>query len=96
MAQHYVYIMTNATRTLYIGVTNDLQRRVYEHKCRLVDGFAKRYNITWLAYYEATDDVSAALSREKQLKRWNRSKKLALVESLNPHWKDLAQEWYAE
>ena len=63
---------------------------------KLVDGFTKRYNITWLAYHEATNDVSAALAREKQLKRWSRSKKLALVETLNPQWKDLAQEWYAE
>ena len=87
--------MINATRTLYVGVTNDLQRRVYEHKCKPVDGFAKKYD-SWLACYEATDDVSAALPREKQLKRWNRSKKLALVESSNPHRRDVAQEWYVE
>ncbi len=93
MAQYHVYIMTNATRTLYIGVTNDLLRRVHEHRHRLVGGFTSRYNITWLAYYEATSDVSAAIAREKQLKRWSRSKKVALVESLNPQWKDLAQEW---
>ena len=96
MAQYYVYIMTNATRTLYIGVTNDLERRIYEHKGKLVDGFAKKYNVTWLAYYEVTSDVYAALSREKQLKRWGRSKKVALIESLNPRWKDLAQDWYDE
>ena len=96
MARYHVYIMTNATRTLYIGATNDLERRVYEHKRKLVDGFTKRYNITWLVYYEATGDVSAALAREKQLKRWSRSKKIALVESLNLQWKDLAQEWYEE
>ena len=96
MAPYYVYIMTNATRTLYIGVTNDLERRVYEHKRELVDGFTKRYNITWLAYYEATTDVSAALAREKQLKRWSRGKKVALIEAFNPQWKDLAQGWYEE
>ncbi|MDP6403356.1 MAG: GIY-YIG nuclease family protein [SAR202 cluster bacterium] len=93
MAQYYVYIMTNATRTLYIGVTNDLQRRVYEHKHSLIDGFTKRYNITWLAYHEATSDVAAALAREKQHKRWNRAKKTALIESINPQWKDLARDW---
>ena len=92
MAQYYVYIMTNATRTLYIGVTNDLLRRVYEHKGKLTDGFAKKYNVTWLAYYEVTSDVSAAIAREKQLKKWSRGKKVALVESLNPQWKDLAQD----
>ena len=96
MAQYYVYIMTNATRTLYIGVTNDLERRVYEHKHKLVDGFTKKYNVTWLAYYEVTSDVSAALTREKQLKRWGRGKKIALIQSMNPQWKDLAQEWQAQ
>ena len=88
--------MTNATRTLYIGVTNDLERRVYEHKHKLVDGFTKRYSITWLVYHEVTDDVSAALSRERQLKKWRRTKKVALIESLNPQWKDLAKGWYEE
>ncbi len=96
MAQYHVYIMTNATRTLYTSVTNDLERRVYEHKRKLVDGFTKKYNVTWLAYYEVTSDVSAALTRDKQLKRWGRSKKVALIESLNPQWKDLAQDWYDE
>ena len=69
MAQYYVYIMTNATRTLYIGVTNDLERRVYEHKHKLVDGFTRKYNVTWLAYYEVTSEVNSALTREKQLKK---------------------------
>ena len=96
MAQYYVYIMTNATRTLYIGVTNDLLRRVNEHKGKLTDGFTKKYNVTWLAYYEVTADVSAALTREKQLKKWSRGKKVALIESMNPQWKDLAQGWYEE
>ena len=85
--------MTNATRTLYIGVTNDLLKRVYEHKGKLTDGFTKKYNVTWLAYYEVTSDVYAALTREKQLKR-SRGKKLALIESFNPQWK--SQDWYDE
>ncbi len=93
MAQYYVYLMTNATRTLYIGVTNDLLRRVCEHKCKRTDGFTKKYNVTWLAYYEVASDVYAALTREKQLKKWSRSKKIALIQSMNPQWKDLAREW---
>ena len=79
MAQYYVYIMTNATRTLYIGVTNDLLKRVYEHKGKLTGGFTKKYNVTWLAYYEVTTDVYTALTREKQLKKWSRGKKVALI-----------------
>ncbi len=94
MGQYYVYILTNGKRTLYTGVTSDLMRRVYEHKQKLVDGFTKRYNITWLAYYEATSDITSAIAREKQLKGWRRSKKEALIESLNPRWKDLAMDWY--
>ena len=86
--------MTNPRRTLYIGVTNDLMRRVYEHKHKLVDGFTKKYNMTFLAYYEVTEDVTSAIGREKQLKGWRRSKKVALVESSNHQWKDLSAEWF--
>ena len=96
MAQYYVYIMTNATRTLYIGVTNDLLKRVYEHKGKLTGGFTKKYKVTWLAYYEVTTDVYTALTREKQLKKWSRGKKVALIQSMNPRWKDLAQDWHDE
>jgi len=92
--QYYVYIMTNGVRTLYIGVTNDLTRRVFEHKQKLSDGFTKKYNTTWLVYYEVSNNVEAAIAREKQLKGWLRSKKMALVESMNPRWVDLSQEWY--
>lgn len=84
MTKYYVYIMTNASRRLYTGVTGDLQRRVYEHRNKLAPGFTQKYNLTWLAYYEITSDVSAAISRKKQIKGWLRSKKLALVESMNP------------
>ena len=94
--QYYVYIMTNIRRTLYVGVTNDIERRVYEHKHKLVDGFAKRYNITWLVHYEETSDDVAAIEREKQVKGWRRSKKVALIESVNPRWRDLALEWYGD
>ena len=92
MRGYYVYIMTNGVRTLYIGVTNDLTRRVYEHKHKLIDGFTKKYNITFLVYYETTNNVEAAIAREKQLKGWKRDKKIALIEASNPQWKDLSLE----
>ena len=91
--QFYVYIMTNKSRTLYTGVTNDLERRVYEHKKKLVPGFTAKYNIDRLVYYEATEDVNAAISREKQIKGWLRAKKIALIESVNPVWRDLSLDW---
>lgn len=94
MRQYYVYIMTNRSGTLYTGVTNNPERRVYEHKNKLTNGFTKKYNMTQVVYYEATDDVQSAISREKQIKGWLRSKKVALIESLNPEWKDLSAEWY--
>ena len=94
MREYYVYIMTNGVRTLYVGVTNDLLRRVYEHKQKLVDGFTKKYNITYLVYYETTSDVVAARTREKQLKGWRRDRKIALIEASNPQWKDMSLEWY--
>lgn len=93
MRQFYVYIMTNYSRTLYTGVTNDLERRVYEHKHKLVPGFTQKYNITVLVYYEATPDIRSAIAREKQIKGWLRSKKIALIESVNPEWQDLGAEW---
>ncbi len=79
-----MYILTNRTRTLYVGVTNDLERRMYEHKNKLVPGFTSKYNITWLAHYEQTSDVESAIAREKEIKGWRRSKKVALIESSNP------------
>jgi putative endonuclease len=92
--QYYVYIMTNIARTLYTGVTNDLERRVYEHKVKAVPGFTSRYNLTLLVYYESGEDIAAAISREKQIKGWRRNKKIALIESINPGWKDLSQDWF--
>jgi len=94
VAQYDVYIMANRSGMLYTGVTNSLERRVYEHKQKLTDGFTKKYNLTKLVYYEGTDDVRSATSREKQIKGWLRSKKIALVESVNPEWRDLARGWY--
>jgi len=95
VAEYYVYIMTNHSRTLYTGVTNDLVRRVYEHKSQLVEGFTKRYNMTRLVYFEHTTDVYEARAREKQIKGWLRRKKIALIEADNPRWRDLAREWYS-
>jgi putative endonuclease len=92
--QYYVYIMTNSSGTLYTGVTNDLRRRVWQHKQKLVEGFTKRYNITRLVYYEETLDVNAAIAREKQIKSWRREKKVALIESENGGWKDLSERWF--
>ena len=93
MKNYYVYIMTNMSRTLYTGVTNDLPRRVWEHKQKLVKGFTKKYNITKLVYYEETNDVLGAIEREKQIKGWLRKKKIDLIESLNPEWKDLSEDF---
>jgi putative endonuclease len=94
MKTYYVYILTSPTGTLYIGVTNDLFRRVYEHKQKMVEGFTKKYNITRLVYYEEAHDVNSAILREKQLKGWLRKKKIALIESVNPKWEDLSDGWY--
>jgi len=86
--------MASKSRVLYVGVTNDLQRRVEQHKQKLVEGFSARYNITRLVYYEVTNNVHAALAREKEIKGWRRSKKVALIESVNPAWRDLSDDWY--
>ena len=87
---YYVYLLTNRSGTLYTGVTNDIQRRLYEHRNKLVEGFTKKYNIAMLVYYEVTDDINEALTREKQIKAWRRSKRVALIESRNPQWRDLS------
>jgi putative endonuclease len=92
--EYYVYIMTNKSRTLYTGVTNDLMRRVHEHKNKLVAGFTSKYNIQFLVYYEAGSDIHVAIAREKQIKGWLRAKKIALIDSMNPEWKDLTEEWF--
>jgi len=91
--QYYVYILTNVSRTLYVGVTNNLERRVYEHKHKVIAGFTRKYNLTMLIYLEATSDVRAALTREKQIKGWTRDKKIALIEEQNPMWQDLSKAW---
>ena len=92
--QYYVYVLTNwNNKVLYIGVTNNLERRLYEHKHHLAEGFTKKYNVHKLVYFEYTSDVHAALAREKQLKGWTRAKKNALVTADNPNWDDLSLRW---
>ncbi|MDP2971804.1 MAG: GIY-YIG nuclease family protein [Deltaproteobacteria bacterium] len=89
--QYYVYILTNKNnKVLYIGVTNDLERRIFEHKNKLVEGFTKKYNLNKLIYYEMTEDINSAIEREKQLKNWHRDWKINLINSFNPTWKDLS------
>jgi putative endonuclease len=95
MREYYVYIMTNKARTLYVGVTNNLERRVYEHKGKLVKGFTSKYGLNELVYYASTNDVREAIAREKQIKGWKRAKKIALIEEMNPYWEDLAAGWYS-
>ena len=91
--QYYVYIMTNAKHTvLYTGVTNDLKRRIWEHKEKFVDGFTKKYHVDMLVYYEVGEDVMGAIAREKQIKAGSRQKKIDLVNSMNSEWRDLYEE----
>jgi len=88
--EYYVYILANKRNgTLYIGVTNDLIKRVFEHKEKLVEGFSKKYDLSLLVYFESTSDVNSAIQREKQIKSWNRAWKLRLIEKENPNWNDL-------
>lgn len=94
MKSYHVYIMSSKSRTLYIGVTNDLIRRVYEHKNKLISGFSSKYYVDRLVYFEESGDISAAISREKQIKGWVRAKKIILIESMNKNWLDLSKDWY--
>ena len=96
MRSYYVYLLTNKSGTLYVGVSNDLERRVYEHKHGLLRGFTTKYRLDRLVYYEETSDVSSAIEREKQIKGWVRRKKFELIQSVNPQWTDLAEEWYKQ
>lgn len=93
MKSYYVYIMSGRTHVLYIGVTNDLARRVFEHKNKLFAGFTSKYTLDRLVYFEEGGDIVDAIEREKELKAWRRAKKLGLIESANPMWKDLSLEW---
>lgn len=92
MNDYFFYMMANRSKTLYTGMTNNLARRVDEHKHMLVDGFTRRYLIDRLLYYEVTNDVEAAIRREKQVKGWVRRRKIALIESVNPEWRGLGDD----
>lgn len=89
----YVYIASNVSKTLYIGITNNLERRTYEHRNKTIVGFTSKYNIGKLVYFEEIDDPLRAIEREKELKGWLRSKKISLIESINPGWEDLSESW---
>ena len=91
---YFVYIMTNRSKTLYVGVTNSLIRRVREHKSGIGSMFTKKYKLDHLVYYERYEDVHRAIGREKEIKGWLRIKKIALIVSVNPAWRDLSVEWY--
>ncbi len=91
---YVVYIMSNESKMLYVGVTNDLQKRVFQHKSKLMPGFTQKSNLYKLVYYEVFADIRAAISREKQVKGWLRSKKVALILAKNPQWKDLGEGWF--
>ena len=90
---YFIYIMSSFSGVLYIGVTNNLKRRVYEHKQELVEGFSKKYKCKKLVYFEEYKDINQAIAREKQLKNWNRKKKDRLIIKLNPDFKDLSDSW---
>ena len=94
MKQYFVYIMASNSGTLYVGMTNSLERRVYQHKHKVFEGFTSRYDVNRLVYFETFGDVRDAIAREKQIKHWRRSKKLELIESVNPKWEDLSEGWY--
>ena len=91
---YYVYLLTNwNNKVMYLGVTNNLERRLYEHKNKLVKGFTEKYNVNKLVYFEGTQDVTAAIAREREIKKWRREKKNQLVNRMNPNWKDLSSGW---
>ena len=93
MNQYYIYILASQKNgTLYVGVTNDLIKRVYEHRSDFVDGFTKKYQVHKLVYYETMEDPTGAITREKRLKKWNRQWKIDLIEEMNPNWKDLYED----
>lgn len=93
--KYFVYIVCSGSGTLYIGMTNNVERRVFEHKRGEIEGFSREYHCSRLVYYESFDDVHKAIGREKQLKGWRREKKVALIEATNPRWADLAEKWGA-
>jgi len=96
MNSYYIYILTNKSNTLYIGVTNNLQKRLYEHKNKLVEGFTKKYNLDKLIYFETYQDINEAIKREKQIKGWIRKRKIELIKSKNPTFEDLSLSFWGD
>jgi len=92
--RYFVYILASRSRNLYTGITNDIERRVFQHRLGLVPGFTRRYRICRLVYFESFADVRDAIQREKQIKSWRRDKRVALVRATNPAWDDLATDWF--
>jgi len=92
---YFVYILASKSRTIYIGITNNLERRVLEHRSKIIPGYTRKYNIDRLVYIEIFGDVRQASIREKQLKGWKRYKKINLLEAINPTWEDLSKEWFS-
>jgi len=90
---YFVYILGSLSGTLYVGITSRPERRMWQHKQRVTDGFTSKYDVDRLLYWESFDDVRNAIEREKQLKGWRREKKIALIRSMNPHWEDLSKDW---
>ena len=96
MRRYYVYILASASGVLYTGVTNSLQRRVFQHRLKQVPGFTKKYNVTRLVYFEVFGNIRLAIAREKEIKAWTRKKRVTLIESKNPRWADLSADWFPE
>ena len=94
MEKFYIYIIASRTGTLYVGMTNDIKKRIYQHKNHLVGGFTEKYNIDRLIYVETISDFDSVIKREKQIKKWRREKKVALIDSQNPSWDDLSRDWF--
>jgi putative endonuclease len=93
--RYYVYLLTNKNdKVMYVGATNQLERRMYEHKTKMIPGFTEKYNVNKLVYFEETHDVRAAIAREREIKKWRREKKNNLVIAVNPEWKDLSDGWF--
>lgn len=93
MSEYYVYIMSSESGVLYTGVTNDLVRRAFEHKKKMIKGFTSRYKVSQLVYFESTPDIGVAIAREKQIKGWRRIRKVQLINSVNPEWRDLSLDF---
>ena len=93
MGPYYVYVVASRRRTLYVGMTEDLKRRVEEHRLGIADGFTNEYDVHRLVYFEVAADPFTAIDREKTIDRWRRSKKVALIEQANPEWRDLSEDW---